>query len=212
MSVSRDRRATSAPRGRRATAGNRSREATRGRLLTSGVHLFAERGLNGVTSHDIAREAGVAAGTFYLHFSDKQALFQEIAQDTEARLRARLESAVAEAASLRAAVPAQSEALIDFAAENRNLLRILFGADSGRAGSDVLDSLAASIAESRSEAIAGGTMPRGLDPAVLSQALVGLLARVVLWWLEDPTRATRETVIETLTRIQLSGTHPETST
>jgi hypothetical protein len=51
-------------------------------------------------------------------------------------------------------------------------------------------------------------MPREIDAAVLSQALVGLLARVVLWWIEDPGRAPRETLIETLTRIQLSGTHP----
>jgi hypothetical protein len=33
-------------------------------------------------------------------------------------------------------------------------------------------------------------------------------ARVVAWWAEDPSRAARETVVETLTRIQLGGTHP----
>ena len=47
-----------------------------------------------------------------------------------------------------------------------------------------------------------------LDPDVLSQALVGMLARVVAWWVEDPSRATRRSVVETLTRIQLAGTHP----
>jgi hypothetical protein len=35
-----------------------------------------------------------------------------------------------------------------------------------------------------------------------------MLARVVAWWVEDPTRAPREAVIETLTRIQLEGTKP----
>jgi hypothetical protein len=35
-----------------------------------------------------------------------------------------------------------------------------------------------------------------------------MLARVVAWWAQDPRRASRETVIDTLTRIQLSGTHP----
>jgi hypothetical protein len=43
---------------------------------------------------------------------------------------------------------------------------------------------------------------------VLSQALVGMLARVVAWWVEDPRRASRDTVARTLTRIQLGGTHP----
>ena len=193
---------------RRQSAAARSREATRGRLLASGVQLFAERGLHGVTSHDIAREAGVATGTFYLHFPDKASLFHEIARDTEHRLREQIESATRDAADLRGAVRAQVEALVDFAAANRGWIRILFSAESGAAGSELLDSLARSIAEGRRHAIATGQMPREIDAAVLSQALVGLLARVVLWWIEDSGRASRKTVIETLTRIQLSGTHP----
>lgn len=165
-----------------------------------------------MTTHDIARDAGVAAGTFYLHFSDKTELFHEIAEKTERQLRETIENASADAADLRAAVRAQVEALVDFTSANRNLIRILFsadaGADAGSAGSALLDSLALSIAEGRKQAIATGAMPRELDAAVLSQALVGLLARALLWWIEDDTRATREAVIETLTRIQLSGTHP----
>ena len=43
---------------------------------------------------------------------------------------------------------------------------------------------------------------------VVSQAVVGMWARVVAWWAEDPARATRETIVDTLTRIQLSGTQP----
>ena len=97
---------------------------------------------------------------------------------------------------------------MDFPAANRDRIRILFSAESGAAGSALLDSRAVSIAQGRQRAIATGEMPREIDAAVLSQALVGLLARVVLWWIEDPARASRETVIETLTRIQLSGTHP----
>jgi AcrR family transcriptional regulator len=193
---------------RRQSAAERSREATRDRLLASGVLLFAERGLNRVTTHDIARGASVAAGTFYLHFSDKQSLFAEIAQDTGRRLREHIEAATTNAADLRGAVRAQVEALIGFASENRDLIRILFSTESGVLGSALLDSLAGSIAEGRRHAIATGEMPREIDAAVLSQALVGLLARVVLWWLEDEGRTDRQTVIETLTRIQLSGTHP----
>ena len=192
----------------RQSAAGRSRKATRLRLLSSGAQLFAERGLNGVTTHEIARLAGVAAGTFYLHFPDKSALFDEIAVATEARLRGHIESATTYAADLRGAVRAQNEALVDFAAENCDLIRILFSAQSEGAGSALLDSLAGSIADGRRHAIATGEMPPEIDAAVLSQALVGLLSRVVLWWIEDPSRASRDTVVETLTRIQLSGTHP----
>jgi hypothetical protein len=111
---------------------------------------------------------------------------------------------------LREGVPAFSEALLAFADEQRESVRILFGRDGDAAAvqADVLSELAASLAEARRQRIASGEMPAELDPEVLSQALVGLLARVVAWWVEDPTRASRETVARTLTRIQLSGTHP----
>ena len=192
----------------RQSAPARSRESTRGRLLTSGVRLFAQHGLNGVTTHHIARQAGVASGTFYLHFPDKSALFREIASDTEAQLRVCIEEASTHSADLRGGVRAQVEALFDFASQNRDTIRILFGQDAGTAGSQLLDAFATSIAEGRRHAIAMGEMPSEIDAAVLSQALVGMLSRVLLWWIEDPDPIARETAIETLTRILLSGTHP----
>jgi AcrR family transcriptional regulator len=208
MSVSR------APASARSSAAQRSRAQTRQRLLDAGRRLFAERGLHGVTSHDIAAAAGVAAGTFYLHFRDKGALFREIAEQTIALLRARLDAATRSAGGPREAVPAFSEALIDFAEENRDLVRILFSRDAEAAEveADLLQQLAETIAGGRRARIASGEMPPELHPEVLAQALVGLLARVVAWWLENPQRASRRSVVETLTRIQLQGTHPPEAT
>ena len=70
------------------------------RLVASGTQLFASRGLHSVTTHSIARAAGVAAGTFYLHFKDKQALFREIALAAADDLRERLERSTRDARSL----------------------------------------------------------------------------------------------------------------
>ncbi len=192
------------------SAAERSRAATRERLLASGRALYAERGLHGVTTHDIAAHAGVAAGTFYLHFKDKRELFRVIAEQTIALLRERLDAATRTARGAREGVPAFSEALIGFAEDNRDLVRIFFSRDADAAAveADVLNQLAASIAEIRRARIASGEMPAGLDPDVLSQALVGMLARVVAWWIEDTARATRRIVVDTLTLIQLAGTHP----
>ena len=201
--------ASSTSSGRRESAAARSREATRERLLASGVRLFAKRGLNGVTTHDIAREAGVAAGTFYLHFPDKGALFHEIAVHTEERMRQRLDDAVEGTELLGDSVRAQVTALADFAADNRDLMRILFSADSGPEGLALLDSFSSSIAEGRREEIEAGEMPSALDADVVSHAMVGMFRRVLLWWIQDPEPVSRETLIESLTRIQLFGTHPE---
>jgi AcrR family transcriptional regulator len=183
------------------------RAATRERLRQSGLELFAERGLHGLTTHDIAHHAGLAAGTFYLHFPDKQALFREIVLDAMDDLRAHLQAATTAAVEEADTVRAHATALMDFAARNRAVIRILFSGEGDAAAleQDVLNTLAESLAKART---ARGGVPDGADPEVFAQALVGMFARVIAWWVEDPERATRERVIETLTRIQLGGTQP----
>jgi AcrR family transcriptional regulator len=200
--------------GGRQTAAERARAATRAQLLASGRALFAELGLHKVTTHDIAAHAGVAAGTFYNHFSDKGALFRELTDAAIAELNRRLDECheSIEQDDTRPGVRAHAEALVGFAEDHRELLQILFSreadADAAAVESAVLDDMAASIAEVRAQSIAEGRMPAELDPTVLSQAIVGMWARVMAWWAEDPSRAPRESVIETLTQIQLGGTHP----
>src|SRR5262245_26443980 len=108
---------SSAPRAA-TSARERSRLATRARLLASGRSLFAERGFHGVTSHDIARAAGVASGTFYLHFADKLALFREVVGEAIAQLRGRLQAAYESTSDPQVAVAAHAEALVSFAEEN----------------------------------------------------------------------------------------------
>lgn len=195
-------------------ARERSRQTTRKRLLASGRNLFAVRGLHEVTTHDVARGAGVAVGTFYLHFPAKEALFREIAIDGIERLRHRLEQAMDSADDVKSAVRAHAEALITFAEQESDLVGMLFRRDHGAAEleSDILDysarTLAGSLLQRRSE----GTLPVQLDPEVTAQAMTGMLSRTVAWWIEDRTRAPRESVIRTLIGIQLGGTYRESPT
>ena len=184
------------------------RAATRQRLRVSGLELFAERGLHAITTHVIAHHAGLAAGTFYLHFPDKQALFREIVLEAVGDLREALQSAVAGAAPGGDVVRAHATALLDFAGRNQGVIRILFSGDREASvlEQDVLNALADSLARGRAQR---GHVPAGANPVVFAQALVGMFARVVAWWVEHPDQATREQVIETLVRIQTSGTQPD---
>jgi AcrR family transcriptional regulator len=63
---------------------------TRNRLLRAGLELFAAHGYDGLTTGRIAREAGVAQPTFYVHFDDKDDLLRAIAADAVAELRVAL--------------------------------------------------------------------------------------------------------------------------
>ncbi len=201
----------------RASAATRSRQATRARLLESGRLLFAKHGLHGVTTHDIAHRAEVASGTFYLHFKNKREVFREIVDGSVSELIERMDNAalpylddLKRTLDMQGFVTAQAEAMVGFAEENREMIRILFSADTDAAavGSDVLSLLASTVAEGRRELMAAGVVPSDVDAAVLGQAVVGMWAQVLSWWSEDPTRVSRNVLIESLTRIQLSGTHP----
>jgi len=54
--------------------GQRTREA----VLNAALERFAERGFHGTAVPDIARAAGIAAGTIYRHFTSKQQLVNEV--------------------------------------------------------------------------------------------------------------------------------------
>ncbi len=59
-------------------------------ILEAAFREFGERGLGGARLDDIARGAGVAKGTIYLYFPNKEALFQEMVRSS---IIAALESA-----------------------------------------------------------------------------------------------------------------------
>ncbi len=56
----------------------RAPEETRGKLVGAAGKLFNSVGYFGTDSNRIAREAGYAPGTFYVHFADKREIFLEV--------------------------------------------------------------------------------------------------------------------------------------
>jgi AcrR family transcriptional regulator len=65
-----------------ATRPRRKREeksaARRDAIVAAALAEFCERGYQATRLDDVAKRAGVAKGTIYLHFRDKESLFQEI--------------------------------------------------------------------------------------------------------------------------------------
>ena len=64
---------------RRAEIGQEKRARTRAQLISAASALFAKRSWASVTIDDLVREAGVAKGTFYVHFEDMHALTVAVA-------------------------------------------------------------------------------------------------------------------------------------
>lgn len=184
----------------------RSRVQTRARLVQAAVGLFAERGLHGVTSHEIARAAGVASGTFYLHFRDKTDVYRHIVFHAMEDLVLLVQTAIGEASSTVLATRARAEAIVGFAESQRDIVRILFSTDAEAAAveADALSKLTAGLeVRLRREQEEGG-FPADLDPAVCARAHVGMTAHLIDWWTQDPSRASREDIIETLVRLRFT--------
>jgi len=56
-------------------------EGRRKAILEAAIALFLARGFAPTTLEQVARQAGVAKGTIYLYFADKEALFRALVQD-----------------------------------------------------------------------------------------------------------------------------------
>lgn len=56
------------------------RERTRRQLLLAALQIYVERGVAGATLQDIAAAAGVAGGTIYNYFPNREEVAQEVAQ------------------------------------------------------------------------------------------------------------------------------------
>ena len=66
---------------RRAEIGREKRARTRAELVAAANSLFAKQAVESVTVDDVVREAGVAKGTFYVHFDGLDALTAAVAEE-----------------------------------------------------------------------------------------------------------------------------------
>ncbi|MBW2312694.1 MAG: TetR/AcrR family transcriptional regulator [Deltaproteobacteria bacterium] len=171
------------------------RAETRRRLLEAATAVFAEEGLHAATSVAIAKRAGLGTGTFYLHFSDKHSLFEEIVDAALGELRERQERAVKAEPSRADDLRLLLEVLVDFTEDKRDLIRVAFerGGENAAVAGRIHDDVAGRV-----EATLRRHPELPIHPAAAAQARAATLIRVIAWWAEDPRRATREEIVETL--------------
>src|SRR5262245_50051511 len=105
----------------------RRRERTRQDLLAAATRVLADKGLHSTKIADIAAAADVGVGTFYLHFPDKETLFDAVVEDTVQRLKAAVDTARSRARTPVDKVRASNVAFLRFARDNREVFKIVFG-------------------------------------------------------------------------------------
>src|SRR6202451_2104329 len=76
--------------------------------------LFVERGYHATRPQDIAREAGLGHGTFYLHYPDKRACFLAFVEDARQEMHEYVAQARAPYGALEARIGATLNAIYDY--------------------------------------------------------------------------------------------------
>ena len=86
----------------RQDAGALRRAKRRAAILAAALEEFAARGFAATRLDDVARRAGVAKGTIYLYFRDKESLFQELVRAMLSPLAGTIEAAALRDLPIRA--------------------------------------------------------------------------------------------------------------
>lgn len=161
----------------------------RERLLAAGLRAFRADGYATGSVERIVADAGVARGTFYLYFRDKEALFAALVARIFDPLDAHLvatRAALAACADRAATVPvyfALGAGLAALLGERAEEVRLVFAEarGPGPAGEAVRARMAEVVGHTEgilADAVAKGTL-RPHDPHVVALAIVGGVERLV---------------------------------
>jgi len=117
----------------------RLREATNEAILAAAEKVFAEQGLRAAKMEAIAGEAGVAVGTLYNHFEDRESLLAELVAARRQQLVDRMDEALEK--SERQPFAVQLRALVfglcQHLEEHQAFLTIWMECDASRDGSSL---------------------------------------------------------------------------
>lgn len=183
----------------------RRREQTAGALLDAARRVLAAKGYHGTKIVDIAREASVGVGTFYLYYPTKEALFLELVEDTVARLKGKLDAVRATVADPLEQSRLRTLTFFRFAQDNRELFRIVFG--HGASFHDVVRRCQEGFIRDLHESIVAGQGVGALRPGdamIWAQAFIGMSLQVVSWWI-DQEDVPIEDVAASLSDLALRG-------
>jgi AcrR family transcriptional regulator len=122
-------RAADGPGARATVRGPRAEKAAARReaIIAAALDEFSARGFAAARLDDVAQRAGVAKGTIYLHFADKEALFQEIVRTMVVPLVATVEVAPPPGVPIRKIVEALIETFIRevYGTKRRDIVRLM---------------------------------------------------------------------------------------
>ncbi len=150
----------------------------RSRILQAAQRLFARRGFDGTTTHDLAEAAGVAEGTLFRHFENKKAILVEVVTQGWVEILTDLLTELSEMGSYKAIAQVMKKRMLNLH-QNADLLRVCFM--EAQFHPDLRDRIQAEVIVKMTdvaEAFFQTAMERGIyrpmNPRVVAQVFLGM--------------------------------------
>jgi AcrR family transcriptional regulator len=182
------------------------------KIKSAARKLFVERGYDATRPQDIAREAGLGHGTFYLHYPDKRACFLAFVEEAREEMDIHVRGARCPGQSLEQAIAATLEAIYGYSDSHPGVRRAAVTdaavIDAG-GGPDV--PLTARWGEELSEIIRGaaaqGRACTSFHAGIIGQAVADALHQTALEGAR--TQQCRKMLADNLTRFLLRALRPD---
>lgn len=161
-------------------------EQTKAKLLAAAETVFAEQGYQAASISRITERAHVAQGTFYLYFSSKLDLFEQLVEDLNRRVRKAMSDGAARGTNRAAAEREGFREFFAFTAKHPALYRVVREAEYVAPGAmrshyeRIVDGYRDGLTRAKATGEIGD-----IDPEVAAWALMGvgemIGMRYVLW-------------------------------
>ena len=191
------------------------REARRAAILEAGLQLVLEDGYERASVERIAAKVGIARGTFYLYFEDKEALFRALAE----RLYQPMVQVLEETATALRGAPdlgthqllylQMSARLAAVVEENQYGVTLHFrerrsAGVSGRVVGEWMARIEDLGCQMLADAAERGLI-RGVDPYTVALAIVGAAERLLWAWAEGDQKLDADSAALQLANVFFSG-------
>lgn len=167
----------------------KSKEEKRTRILHAAISVFARKGFFHAKISEIAQEAGVADGTIYLYFKNKDhlliSIFEEKMEQIIARMRQEIDNATSVSDKLRRFVTTHARLVV----EDPDLSHV-FQVELRQSGMFMkhykpvkLQEFLNILSEIVREGQATGEFKSNIAPGVIKRAVFGALDEIALNWI-----------------------------
>lgn len=189
----------------------RRRPESLAKLKRAARKLFVERGYHATRPQDIAREAGLGHGTFYLHYSDKKACFLAFVDDAREELHLFMTARQPAEKTLESRIAANLKAIYEYSAEHPGVLaaamtdELVIDAEGAQATPLLVRwgfDWGATVREMMAQGIACSTY----NAEIVGQAILGAIHQVASEG--GRSQRPREEVLDNLTRFLVKALKP----